>query len=140
MTKTKPKAEETVPQAFSWLPEPQRRRMLEWVATLDIAIAYFAKEIPSLGNMTAEGLVEHVGAMKELRKDIEKVEKILIERLKSLLNGRTELSSDNYDMTLRTQERNALNQTAAKEYFQEQGILDQFMSTTEVETLNVRRR
>lgn len=104
----------------------------------EVAIAYAAPEVPSLGNATPQGLVEEFGRVNAARKALEKVEGILKERIKATSGGQKEIRADNFIYKKEMRPRSALNQTTAKVYFEEQGILDQFMSHTEVETTTVK--
>lgn len=100
----------------------------------DTVVNYHAREVPPLGNLTVEGMVEDLGYLNEARKGIEKVEKILKERIKSQLDGKREVKSDNFSYKLEARPRTALNQERAKAYFEEQGILADYMDTTSVDT------
>lgn len=104
----------------------------------DTVISYLAKEVPPLGNLTPEGMVEDLGRLNEARKAMEKTEKILKERLKSMEGFKPEITSDNYKMTLEDRSRTALNQGKAKEYLEQQGILADFMETTQVPTMTIK--
>lgn len=104
----------------------------------EVAIAYAAPEVPSLGNATPQGLVEEFGRVNAARKALEKVEGILKERIKATSGGQKEIRSDNFVYAKKVQDRSALNQSAAKAHFEAAGILDQFMSTTEVEMTTVK--
>jgi hypothetical protein len=121
-------------QPYNQLNDTQKRLRKCIDLATDSVINYAAKEVPDLGNLTAEGMVEELGRLNEARKAVEKTEKIVKERLKSQLAGRTEISSDNYRMTLENRPRTALNQEKAKAYLEEQGILADFMETTAVPT------
>jgi hypothetical protein len=111
--------------------------------TLDIAsqvvIQYSGAEVPDLGNLTPEGLLEEFGRLNEARKLLEKIEKTVRVRFESQIDGKKEMRGDNYTYTKKSQERTALNQGAAKEYFEKAGILAEYMSTTEVDTVTVKR-
>jgi hypothetical protein len=87
-------------------------------------LAYTAKEVPPLGNLTLEGMVEELGYMNESRKALEKVEKIIKERIKSQLGDKTEVKTDNFTMTYKAQDRTALDQTTAKEKLEAFGCLE----------------
>lgn len=104
-----------------------------------VVIAYAASEVPELGNQTPEGLLEEFGRLNEARKALEKTEKILKTRLVSQLGGKTSLRGDNYNVKIESSERTALNQTSAKAYFEEQGLLADYVDTTEVERTTVKR-
>jgi len=101
-------------------------------------LAYSAPEVPPLENLTVQGMVEELGYINEARKAIEKTEKTIKERLKSRLNGQTEVRSDNFQMKLENRGRTALDQTRAKEYLDSQGILPEYMVTTEVPTMTIK--
>lgn len=111
--------------------------------TLDIAgslaIEYAAPEVPPLGNLTPEGLLEDFGRLNEARKALEKTEKIVRGRLEAMLQGRKELRGDNFTYNCKMADRTALDQTAAKAYFEKEGILEDFMKTSSVETVTVKR-
>ena len=83
-------------------------------------------------------MLEELGRINEGRKAFETVEKILKERMKTLLDGKTALRSDNFNLELKGVERTALNQGKAKAYFEEQGTLADYMSTTVVPTMYVK--
>lgn len=104
-----------------------------------VALAYAAPEVPELGNITPQGMLEELGRVNEARKSLEKTEKILKERMAALLEGASECRSDNFEYQKKTQERTALNQTAAKEKLSEFGILEDYMQTTEVATVTIKR-
>lgn len=105
----------------------------------DTCIAYAAKEVPPLGNLTNEGIVEELGYLNEARKELEKAEKILKERLKSRISLGEEIKSDNFTMTYENRSRTALNQTAAKEKLEELGVLADYMTDSEVPTMTIKR-
>lgn len=111
--------------------------------TLDIAsqvvIQYSGTEVPELGNLTPEGLLEEFGRLNEARKLLEKIEKTVRVRFESQISGKKEMRGDNYNYKKASQTRTALNQGAAKEYFEREGILADYMSTTEVEAVTVKR-
>ena len=111
--------------------------------TLDIAgqvvIDYAAPEVPSLENATPQKLTEELGRLNEARKAMEKTEKTVRGRLDALLEGAKECRSDNFQYKIETTERTALNQGKAKEYLAEQGVLEDHMSTSEVERRTVKR-
>lgn len=117
----------------------QKSKYLNLQQATDLAVPYFAKEIPPLGNLTAEGLIDHLGTIKDAIKDLEKVEGILKERLKPKLEGRKTLRGDSHEMEMRSSERTALNQTKAKAYFEKEGILEDYMTTSAVEAMYIKR-
>lgn len=103
-------------------------------------LAYAASVVPPLENLTKQGMLEELGYMNEARKAIEKTEKIIKERLKSRLDaGETEMRSDNFQMTYENRERCALDQTKAKSYLEQAGILEEYMATTQVPTMTIKR-
>lgn len=108
-------------------------------AAVDSCIAYAAAEVPPLGNLTPQGLVEELGRLNEARKAMDKTEKTVRSRLDALLDGKTECRGDNFVYTIKEQDRTALDQTAAKAYLSEQGILEDYMKTTTVQTRTVKR-
>lgn len=111
--------------------------------SLDIAsqlcIDYAAKEVPALGNLTPEGLNEEFGRLNEARKAMGKTEKIVRGRLEAMLQGKTELRSDNFIYKKATSEVTRLNQEKAKEVLAEVGRLDECMDTTDQERVTVKR-
>lgn len=111
--------------------------------TMDIAnqlvIDYAAPEVPALDNATPQKLTEEFGRLNEARKALEKTEKIVRGRLDALLEGKKECRSDNFQYKIESTERTALNQGKAKEYLSEQGVLEDYMSTSEVERRTVKR-
>lgn len=111
--------------------------------TLDHAaqcvIDYAAPEVPALGNLTPEGLLEDFGRLNEARKALEKTEKIVRARFESQIEGKKEMRGDNFSYKKEVTDRTALNQTKAKAYFEEQGTLADYMDTTEVERVTVKR-
>jgi hypothetical protein len=123
---------------YAEMNDTQRRVKRVIDLATDTVIAYAAKEVPSLGNLTKEGMVEELGRMNEARKAIEKTEKILKERLKSMLDGAKEVKSDNYQMKYEDRPRTALDQGKAKEYFESQGTLADYMETTSVPTMTIK--
>lgn len=128
--------------ASSNLTDNQRQLAKTMDIAGSLAIAYAALEVPALGNLTKTGLLEDFGRLNEARKALEKVEKIVRGRLESQLDGAKELRGENYQYTKKSQERTALNQTAAKETLMRLGgqeLLDEHMATTEVETVTVKR-
>ena len=124
--------------ATSALNDSQRRIKRVIDLATDTCVAYAAKEVPVLGNLTCEGMVEELGRLNEARKAMEKTEKIIKERLKSMLDGRTEVRSDNYEMKLENRSRTALNQERAKGKLEELGILADYMDSSEVPTMTVK--
>lgn len=117
-------------------------RQRQLARTIDLAtdtlLKYAAPEVPPLANYTPEGMLEELGRVNEGRKAMEKTEAILKERFKTLLEGRSELRSDNYNAKLENRPRTALDQQKAKDFFEAAGTLPEFMSTTEVPTLTVK--
>lgn len=105
----------------------------------DEVVAYAAKEVPSLGNYTKEGLTDLFGYLNEARKELEKVEKIVRGRLESQLEGAKEYKGDNFKYTKAITETTRLNQSKAKETLEKLGTLAQHMDTTEQERVTVKR-
>lgn len=93
----------------------QKDIFLKMQQATDQVVAYAAPEVPLLGNLTPEGLLENLGPVNDAKKAVEKVEKILKERLKSQLNGAKTLRADNYEMKIAYADRVAINQGMAKE-------------------------
>ena len=121
------------------LSDSQRLLQRSLDAATDSCIAYAAREIPALGNLTPEGLTEELGRLNEARKAVEKTEKIVRGRLDALLAGKKKCRSDNFEYEVKSQTRTALNQGKAKEVLAEIGQLDDCMSTTETEVRTVKR-
>lgn len=105
----------------------------------ELAIAYAAPEVPALGNLTPEGLLEDFGRLNEARKSLEKTEKIVRARFESQIEGRKEMRGDNFTYKKETSPRYALNQTKAKEVLEEVGRLEECMESTDVERVTVKR-
>lgn len=127
----------TVP--YNELNDSQRRLKKVIDLATDTCINYAAKEVPPMGNLTKEGLVEDLGRLNEARKAMEKTEKILKERLKSQLGSdEKEVTSDNYKMTYEDRPRLALDQTAAKGKLEELGILGDYMKESSVPTMTIK--
>lgn len=124
--------------ATNALNDSQRRVKRVIDLAMDTCVAYAAKEVPPLGNLTKEGLVEELGRMNEARKAIERTEKILKERLRPMLELNAEVRSDNYVLTYESRSRLALNQTKAKEHLEELGVLADYMDASEVPTMIVK--
>ena len=103
----------------------------------DTLINYAAKEVPALGNLTPEGLLDELGWINELKKHVEKVEKILKERLKSQ-TAKKQLAGDVFKMDITASERTALDQGAAKALLESLGETPP-MKTSEVETMRISR-
>lgn len=104
------------------LTDAQRKVQKNMDIAADVCIAYAAPEVPSIGNLTPQGLCEELGRVNEAKKTVEKVEKILKERIKTKLEpGQKELRSDNFTMTISMQDRYALVQDAAKEQLKKMG-------------------
>lgn len=122
------------------LSDAQKRLQKHLDIATQVAIDYAASEVPPLGNQTPQGLVEEFGRVNAARKALEKVEGILKERIKATSNNQKEIVADNFVYTKKTQERTALDQTAAKAYFEKEGLTDSYMKTTEVETTTVKER
>jgi hypothetical protein len=125
--------------ASSALNSSQKRIRHTLDAATGTAMAYAAAEVPAYGNLTVTGLVEDLGYLNEARKDLEKVEKILKERLKSHPDFQPELRSDNFSMVLEDRTRTALDQGAAKTKLEELGILPDFMKESVVPTMTLKR-
>jgi hypothetical protein len=111
--------------------------------TLDIAgqvvVAYAAPEVPELGNLTPEGLLEEFGRLNEARKALEKTEKIVKQRLLSQMSGDA-LRGDNYNVKIEEVDRYALNQKAAKEKLKEQGVPEEeYMASSTSSRVTVKR-
>lgn len=124
--------------ATSNLSEAQRKVRRNIDLAMDTVIAYAAPTVPAMGNLTQEGMVEELGRLNIARKALEKTEKIVKERLKSMLEeGQTSVRSDNFTMKYEGRERTALDQGAAKAYFEEKGILADYMATTQVPTMTI---
>lgn len=111
--------------------------------TMDVAaqlvVDYAAPEVPALENLTPDGLCEMFGRLNEARKAVEKVEKIVRGRFESQIEGKKEFRGENFNYKKEDRSRSALDQQKAKDYLQEQGILDDFMSHTEVPTVTIKR-
>lgn len=122
------------------LTDSQKRLQKHLDIAADLAIAYAAPEVPALGNATPQGLVEDLGRVNAARKALEKVEGILKERVSAVSDGAKKIDADNFVYTKVDRERTALDQTAAKVYLEEQGVLSQFMVTTQVPTVTVKER
>lgn len=122
------------------LTDSQKRLQKHLDIAADLAIAYAAPEVPALGNATPQGLVEDLGRVNAARKALEKVEGILKERVSAVSDGAKKIDADNFVYTKADRERTALDQTAAKVYLEEQGVLSQFMVTTQVPTVTVKER
>jgi hypothetical protein len=104
----------------------------------DTALKYAAPEVPAMANLTPQGILEDLGNVNIAKKAFDALEKTLKERLKSQLEGQTELRSDNFNMKLENRPRTALDQTKAKGKLEELGILDDYMSTTAVPTMTIK--
>lgn len=120
------------------LTESQRRIQKHLDIASSCAIAYAAPEVPSLGNATPEGLVEEFGRVNAARKALEKVEGILKERIKAVSDNSRAIRSDNFQYKREMRSRTALDQTAAKAYFEKEGMLEDFMVSTDVDTTTVK--
>ena len=105
----------------------------------ELAISYAAPEVPALGNLTPEGLLEDFGRLNEARKSLEKTEKIVRARFESQIEGRKEMRGDNFNYKKESSPRYALNQTKVKEVLEELGRLEECMETTDVERVIVKR-
>lgn len=119
----------------------QRKVLRNMDAATDLAVAYAAPIVPSLENKTPEGLLEDFGRLNAARKQIEKVEKIVKERLGALMDGATDLRGDNFVYKKEGRPRTALDQTKAKEKLVELGgpdLLEECMSSSTVETVTVK--
>ena len=121
------------------LTDSQRRIRKALDIATDVAITYAGPEVPPPGNLTCQGLVEELGYINEGKKQLEKLEKILKERLKSRPDFSKEIKSDNFTMTLEDRTRCALNQTRAKEKLEELGVLPEFMDESIVPTMTFKR-
>jgi hypothetical protein len=121
------------------LSDAQRRVQRVVDAAMTTVIAYSAPTVPPLENLTVEGMVEELGYLNEARKKLESVEKTVKERLKSRLGGLTEVRSDNFTMKYESRPRTALDQTKAKAFFEAQGTLADYMSSSEVPTMTFTR-
>lgn len=119
--------------------DAQRQVMRTIDAATSTVMAYTAPEVPALGNLTVEGMVEELGYLNEARKRLEGVEKIVKERLKSRLGDLKEVRSDNFTMKYEERPRVALNQGKAKAFFEEQGCLQEYMDETFVPTMTFKR-
>jgi hypothetical protein len=120
------------------LTNAQRKLQRHIDLATDTALKYAAPEVPAMSNLTPQGLLEDLGNVNVVRKAFETLEKTLKERLKSQLEGKNELRSDNFNMKLEDRPRTALDQTKAKGKLEELGILDDFMATTSVPTMTIK--
>lgn len=100
------------------LTDAQRRIQKHMDAAMDTVIKYTAPEVPKIENYTPQGLVEEAGRINKAKGAVEKVEKILKERLRSMREGKNEIRSDNFTLKITSQPRTALNQGAAKDFFE----------------------
>lgn len=108
----------------------------------DLCVKYAAPEVPALGNLTPEGLLEDFGRLNEARKALEKTEKIVRARFESQIDGKKEMRGDNFNYKKESSPRVALDQTAAKAKLVELGgeaALQECMSSTDVERVTVKR-
>lgn len=118
------------------LTDVQRRLQRSLDAAAESCLAYAAPEVPALGNLTPQGLLEEFGRLNDARKSIEKTEKIVKERLKSQLDGKRELRGDNYSLLIEMRPRYALDQGLAKAKLVELGgedALNECMVSSETE-------
>jgi hypothetical protein len=117
-----------------------RQRQLS--RTIDLAtdtlLRYAAPEVPSMTQYTPEGMLEELGRINEGRKAFEATEKILKERMKSLLGEQKKLRSDNFHLEIQDKPRVALDQTSAKAKLEELGCLAEHMSTSIVPTMYIK--
>jgi hypothetical protein len=114
---------------------------MEWEAAFKVLQPWFEREAPKMGNVTPVALIDDIGPLKALRKDIEKVEKLYVDLLKAKL-GREQpwtKRGDTYEASQTIVPRRMLNQQKAKDYFEAQGILDDFMTDADTPTVNVKR-
>lgn len=107
-------------------------------AATSTTIAYAAPEVPPLNNLTLDGLTEELGYINLARKALEKTEKIIKERWKTLADGASEHRSPNFTVKIENRERTALNQGKAKAFFEAEGTLPEYMDTTSVPTMMVK--
>lgn len=147
------------------LTDKQKAKSKTWEKATDTMLPWFAPEVPAIGNLTVQRLADEIGQVNELKKDVEKVEKILKERFKSLRGEETVVRGEAYELKVTTQERTAIDQGAAKStlellervnvynlmkwikdhpgvlpencFFPAESdtVLQQHMSTTEIETI-----
>lgn len=120
------------------LTDAQKRLAKHLAMASDSAIAYAAPEVPALGNSTPQALVEEFGRVNAARKALEKVEGILKTRIAAVSDNSKEIRADNFIYKKEDRDRTALNQGAAKEYFEAAGILEEYMTTTSVATVTVK--
>jgi hypothetical protein len=116
----------------------EKDREFRYRKAVDSLLPWFRRETPKLSNATNQYFADEIGRLNEMRKDIEKVEKIL----KTIYKTRKApeiVRGDEFEVELSMRPRRALDQTRAKEYFEKLGILDEYMVESEVETLNVKR-
>lgn len=118
---------------------------------LNVAMAYQQPVAPPIANSTPATVVDEIGYVKELMKALEKTENILWQRLSALQGGGHNTNSkgvpipdaasgDVFTYRVTQQDRDALNQTKAKEYFTKLGILPEYMTVTVVDTKKVSRK
>ena len=114
--------------------DTQKRIWTEGQKALDTIVSYSGREVPALSQgHTATAMLDETGPVHYLNKMAEKTVNTMKERLKALLPmvkdsaGRdTEqkvkaLVGDRYKMEVRTSERSALNQGAAKAFLEKLG-------------------
>jgi hypothetical protein len=123
------------------MPPQQTQREKEWEAAFKVLQPWFEREAPKMGNVTPVALIDDIGPLKALRKDIEKVEKLYVDLLKAKLGREIPWTrrGDTYEAVQTLVPRRALNQQKAKDYLESQGILDDFMDDAETPTVNVKR-
>lgn len=83
---------------------------------LPIVMSYLSGDIPELSNHTDQQLVDETGVLKTLKKGVEKAEKAHVERLKARLDGTPKLRGEEYEASIRNQERYALHQETVKNF------------------------
>lgn len=103
----------------------------------DIVVAWAAPKVPAIGQMTAQGQVDELGDVKAAMAQLKKIEEVMKDRLKILAEGKKQVVGDRYKSDLSMAPRVALDQTAAKAYFEAAGLLGEYVKETMVETLRV---
>ena len=109
--------------------ETTAQRIERYQETVKILAPYVDDDFPSMGNRTPGSIVDDIGPINALLKDLEKAKKTLqnIVDTKMLLTDNGVITGEKYQMKLVPVSQRKLHQETAKNVLEELGRLDECM-------------
>lgn len=107
----------------------QCQMFVSFMDAVEDLIPFCAKEMPKLGNKGLPEIVDIAGRQNELRKAVEKLEKLLKGVIEVKLEGKLTARGEEFEINVVEAPYTRLNQEAAKQKLDALGILDEYMDT-----------